>query len=1002
MNIESVNRLGENFLSFAWLMLWQSSLLIAVIFALDFVSARKIRPAVRHALWMIVLLKLLLPPTLALPTSAAWWLWPAKPALTPVFKNTTVTFDTTIPYAAPPTGPVVEPPARLYNSGWAMLASAAVSAGLLFWLTFHWLKVARKVRRAATPGDFDEALKEAKRLADLRRPIQLKLIDDEQSPAVYGLFRPVILLPRALAEKLLQQQVRAVLVHEAVHVRRGDVWVNCAQTLLQILYWWHPLLWFANARIRRLREEAVDDAVMTVLRDDADAYAPTLLEVARFAFRRPLASLGLVGILESRSALRQRIERLVDFRPPRTAGVTLLSLCGIFAFSAMALPMGQAPVSTADSLPANLPSSPTSAPPTRTAVLIEGRFFWMRSSDVKTLTAGLPSGSGQTGRAGNWTANAEKWDEINQRINSLNLKPSGTPRIQTISGNAASLYVGNQTHWFKWNCIPLAANGNIDLTFNTEVASVSTANETNRLELDGQTTVKNNGGLIICAQEPDDASSNLVLVIGVKTVEPAAAFDGATVARTDISKLLNRIQLPEVSYHDLTFSEVLRDLRSQSVKLDPKHKGLNFLYNPNEPGLTNNPAGGASEIHISLKLNNVSMAQVLDGICLVADRPIKFTVEDYGVVFSPMRPDSQQYEMRTFKVDTDLFSSRLKEYMSLSNSVGLMPSFNYSVREPIRDISFLAKEFFQSLGVNLDPPKTMFFNDRLGILFVYATPKDLDVIERALTTMNVGTANSQIHIKARFIDMPLTPDDVADLLPLRKSKDLGYGILTAPQMKALLHKLQSQNGVEELAEPEATTLGGRQIQMRATETQQVLTNYLLQPLPGPRHPTILPQISNVEFGPMFDVVPLVLADGYTISLKAIGSRTQFFGYADPKGLKGFTTNYDGGEIQLPVTLPAIQVSSASVQDALLFDDQTLVLLAKTEQLLYCSPDEKFRERVAGHIQQAEKKDGNKTLVVFVTMTLIDPVGNRLHSDDQMSFAQNTIPPQPQISDTVVP
>jgi hypothetical protein len=118
MNIESVNRLGENFLSFAWPMLWQSSLLIAVIFALDVVSARKVRPAIRHALWMIVLLKLLLPPTLALPTGAAWWLWPAKPALTPVFKNTTVTFDTTIPYAAPPTGPMVEPPARLDNSGW--------------------------------------------------------------------------------------------------------------------------------------------------------------------------------------------------------------------------------------------------------------------------------------------------------------------------------------------------------------------------------------------------------------------------------------------------------------------------------------------------------------------------------------------------------------------------------------------------------------------------------------------------------------------------------------------------------------------------------------------------------------------------------------------------------------------------------------------------------------------------------------------------------------------
>ena len=80
--------------------------------------------------------------------------------------------------------------------------------------------------------------------------------------------------------------------------------------------------------------------------DEAETYAPTLLEVAKLAFSRPLASLGLVGILESRSALRQRIERLVNFHPPRKAGLTLVSLCGIFAFSAVAVPMGGAPTET--------------------------------------------------------------------------------------------------------------------------------------------------------------------------------------------------------------------------------------------------------------------------------------------------------------------------------------------------------------------------------------------------------------------------------------------------------------------------------------------------------------------------------------------------------------------------------------------------------------------------------------------------------------------------------
>ena len=102
-------------------------------------------------------------------------------------------------------------------------------------------------------------------------------------------------------------------------------------------------MWLANARIRRVREEAVDDAVMLALRGDAEHYAPALLEVAKLALSRPLATLGLVGILESRSALRHRVERLMNFTTPGRAGLSIVSLLGLAAFTALALPMGEAP-----------------------------------------------------------------------------------------------------------------------------------------------------------------------------------------------------------------------------------------------------------------------------------------------------------------------------------------------------------------------------------------------------------------------------------------------------------------------------------------------------------------------------------------------------------------------------------------------------------------------------------------------------------------------------------
>jgi len=222
-----------------------------------------------------------------------------------------------------------------------------VSLALLLWLTKNWWQVTRKVRGANASDELADALANARSLVGLRSCVRLKVVEDRMSPAVCGLIRPVILLPRTLLDNISAAQLRAVLLHEMFHLRRKDVWINCAQAFLQIAYWWHPLLWFANARIRRVREEAVDDAVMLALREDAETYAPTLLEVAKLALQHPLMSLGLVGIMESRSALRQRIERLVDFHAPRKAGLTFASLFGIFVFSAVALPMGKAPTPTA-------------------------------------------------------------------------------------------------------------------------------------------------------------------------------------------------------------------------------------------------------------------------------------------------------------------------------------------------------------------------------------------------------------------------------------------------------------------------------------------------------------------------------------------------------------------------------------------------------------------------------------------------------------------------------
>ena len=1076
--IETLNQWGENFLNFAWPMLWQSSLLIALVLALDFWLARKIRASIRYALWLAVLVKLLLPPTLALPTSAAWWLFHGQPAIGDASaQKYVVTYDSTVPQAdfVPQMSPVRAPEPKLDRAGGAFLGSITVSTGLLLWLVFRWRQVTRKIRGATVSPECAGTLELAQQTAGSGSRVRLKIVDGQLSPAVCGLFNPVILLPRTLAEKLSAGQLRAVLLHELFHLRRKDVWVNCAQALLQICYWWHPLLWLANARIRRVREEAVDDAVMLALREKAEDYAPTLLEVARLAFRRPRLSLGLVGILESRSALRQRIERLVNFRAPRKAGLTFVSLCGIFVFSAVALPMGQAPASAPDEFSAAATSpektltlkvkpevfvrnvkaqadwrldAPTDdwtkilldimrsetidcSPPhgvafnaktgeittqntpeqleifrqvveqlnrpdglyetpsvPRRFVVIEARCFWMSSDDREKLVADLQSGRGKKEGTPHWIIAPEQFDEVNQRLTSLNLHPFLRPRIQTPHGMAAEFWVGNKTNGVEFDCVPFAADKGLDnghkgiaLVFRTETVGNPTGPEqelagTNQHKASGEVDVEDRGGFVVSAENPDGSPTNVVMVIGVQVVRQPPEMIQTGTGRKEILAKLKQIHLDRFGPFDgLTLEQVVQNLSEVA-----KPQGIRFTIasgSNSSPATIGQVAGMPAKqtellttyanpitIHFLTTFTNLSLLDALDAVTAGASRPVEYSIQKDGIVFSEYASPAAKLYSRTFAVDALAFTDALLKISGLqTNILGLQTN----------SVASLAKNLFSRSRVDWESPKgkSISYNDRLGMLFVRATEPDLDKIERVLETLNC--LPPQIHIKARFLEVPKgTLDGFKKIIGSTNPPDQFVGILTSGNAKTAMEALESRPGVEELAEPEVTTTSGRQVEMRATEIITIVTNFPYRETLTNSY--IFPQTNTVETGPILDTMATVLPDGYTVDLDAKASLTEFLGYADPTHTTA-TNNSAGEKNDLPGILPQLRVCQAGAH-VNLYDDQTLLL-------------GKFRTAPVG-ADNVPKPD-TRELLVFVTVTLVDAAGNRIHSDGDIPFAKNRIP-----------
>ncbi|MGH7951403.1 MAG: type II secretion system protein GspD [Limisphaerales bacterium] len=158
---------------------------------------------------------------------------------------------------------------------------------------------------------------------------------------------------------------------------------------------------------------------------------------------------------------------------------------------------------------------------------------------------------------------------------------------------------------------------------------------------------------------------------------------------------------------------------------------------------------------------------------------------------------------------------------------------------------------------------------------------------------------------------------------------------------------------------------------------------------------ITPITQQVEIGPVLDVIPYVLSDGYTINLTLIPSFTEFNGYDMPPNLANVTQGLN--VVQLPIVLPDFTVRQV-ITTVNIWDNQTIVLGG-----LISSSTQESKDKVpflgdlpfVGRLFQSESKSTTKkNLMIFVTATIVDPAGNRVHSDDELPFAQNTIPAQP--------
>lgn len=293
--------------------LWQSTL-FAGLAGLLTLALRNNRAQARYWIWLAASIKFLIPFSL-LVSIGSHWEWPAKPAIVQTsFSAVVEQVSEPFPVKAPPvTGSVRTKESVLPRLFWLAWACGFVAI-VMFWGR-RWRRIYSDIRCATE--------------RNLGLPIPAKSCSALLEPGVFGIFRPVLLLPEGITERLTTEQFDAILAHEMCHVRRHDNLATAIHMIVEAVFWFHPLVWWLGARLIEERERACDEAVLGA-NCDPQAYAEGILKVCEFYLASPLRCVaGVTG-----ANLNQRIEDIMTNRMGRQLGSykkMLLAGMGILA-----------------------------------------------------------------------------------------------------------------------------------------------------------------------------------------------------------------------------------------------------------------------------------------------------------------------------------------------------------------------------------------------------------------------------------------------------------------------------------------------------------------------------------------------------------------------------------------------------------------------------------------------------------------------------------------------
>ena len=339
----------------------RASVLIGLVILFQWIFRRWVSPRWRYALWLIVVVSLFTPSLLQSKFSifnfaklnssnkakTEMTKAPIVPKITygdvvptkvstlqvksvPVPSSTEVTATpitvTSIQKNAP--APITKEPKRswremlsvFWTENFTQIVVFSWLAGVLF-LVFRFIlpvyRLASQISklRPLTDSSALNMLEECKTKMGIKTPLWVVEAPHIHSPVLMGFIRPKLLLPVGIQQTFTLGELRFIFLHELSHLKQKDIILNWLTTILQIFYWFNPIIWFAFSRMRADREAACDALALSCSSEgENQKYGATILKLLENFTKERSPLPVLAGILETKQQLKKRMTMIMQFK----------------------------------------------------------------------------------------------------------------------------------------------------------------------------------------------------------------------------------------------------------------------------------------------------------------------------------------------------------------------------------------------------------------------------------------------------------------------------------------------------------------------------------------------------------------------------------------------------------------------------------------------------------------------------------------------------------------